>query len=271
MRIALTRDPAQSGPLEAGLRAAGLQVQFLPLTEQRLPADTTELTTSLDRLGRGDFSWLLLTSGNTVRALRRMGWDGTVPEGVRIGVVGPGTARVLAEVPGASATEPWMPAAEQSAAGIIEEMPVPAPGEATTVLLPQSAQARAELREGLTALGWEVTAVSAYETDCLVTEGRLEPGDSPRRLLPVPDPAELLDLDQLAADLRRDRLTGVDAVVLLVTSSSAADALADLGVPERMRLLAIGRPTAKTLTRRGIPARVLREPSADAVLAALGR
>lgn len=269
MRIALTRDPAQAGPLEAGLRAAGLQVQFLPLTEQRLPADTAELTTALDRLGRGDFSWLMLTSGNTVRALHRMGWDGTVPEGVRIGVVGPGTARVLEEL--TQLSEPWMPAAEQSAAGIIEEMPVPEPGETPTVLLPQSAQARAELREGLTALGWEVTAVSAYETGFLVTDGRLEPGESPHRLLPAPDTADILDLDQLAADLRRDRLTGVDAVVLLVTSSSAADALADLGVPERVRLLAIGRPTAKTLTRRGIPARVLREPSADAVLAALGR
>ena len=47
MRIALTRDPAQAGPLEAGLRAAGLDVQFLPVTEQRLPADTTELTSAL--------------------------------------------------------------------------------------------------------------------------------------------------------------------------------------------------------------------------------
>lgn len=177
MRIALTRDPAQAGPLEAGLRAAGLQVQFLPLTEQRLPADTAELTTTLERLARGDFSWLLLTSGNTVRALHRMGWDGTVPEGVRIGVVGPGTARVLEEL--TQLSEPWMPTAEQSAAGIIEEMPVPAPGETPTVFLPQSAQARAELREGLTALGWEVTAVSAYETGFLVTEGRLEP-ENPR-------------------------------------------------------------------------------------------
>ncbi|MCH8562061.1 uroporphyrinogen-III synthase [Nesterenkonia sp. YGD6] len=270
MRIALTRDPAQAGPLEAGLRAAGLQVQFLPVTEQRLPADTTELTTALERLSHGDFAWVLFTSANTVRALVKLGWDGTVPAQGRVGVVGPGTARVLRTLTGI--TSPWMPEAEKSAAGMIQEIPEPAPGANTELLLPQSAQARSQLRDGLSAIGWQVTQVSAYETDCLVVDGTLAPGDSDRRLLPQPAREDLLDLDQLAADLRRDRLTHVDPTVLLVTSSSAADGLADLGVPERVRLLAIGRPTARTLSRRGIPAAsVLSEPSADAVMAALGR
>lgn len=270
MRIALTRDPAQSGPLEAGLRAAGMQVRFLPVTEQRLPADTFELRTALERLARGEFAWVLLTSANTVRALVKLGWDGTVPSTTRVGVVGPGTAQVLRTRTGISA--PWMPEGEKSAAGMLEEMPQPVPGEDRGLLLPQSAQARSELREGLAALGWEVTQVGAYETDSLVTGGMLAPGDPDRRLLPSPTREDLLDLGQLAADLRRHRLSHVDPTVLLVTSSSAADALADLGVPERVRLLAIGRPTARTLTRRGISADgVLSEPSAAAVMAALGR
>ncbi|WP_218220552.1 uroporphyrinogen-III synthase [Nesterenkonia sp. Act20] len=270
MRIALTRDPAQTGPLEAGLRAAGLQVEFLPLTEQRLPTDTSELRSALAALGRGEFPWLMLTSGNTVRALRKVGWDGTLPEQVRAGVVGPGTARVLADL--SSITDPWMPEAEKSAAGIIDGMPATSQDSGSTLLLPQSGQARSTLREGLEALGWEVASVTAYETESLVVDRRITAGDSTRRLLPPPNPGELLDLDQLAADLRRHRLSHVDAVVLLVTSSSSADALADLGVPERVRVLAIGRPTARTLIRRGIPADgVLREPSAAAVLAALGR
>ncbi|MGJ9373547.1 uroporphyrinogen-III synthase [Nesterenkonia sp. CF4.4] len=270
MRIALTRDPAQAGPLEAGLRAAGLDVQFLPVTEQRLPADTTELMAALERLSGGDFAWVLFTSANTVRALVKLGWDGALPAQTCVGVVGPGTARALHRLTGIS--EPWMPSGEKSAAGMIQEIPEPAPEDSTALLLPQSAQARAELREGLTAIGWEVTPVSAYETDCLVVDGALAAGDPERRLLPLPAREDLLDLDQLAADLRHDRLTHVDPTVLLVTSSSAADGLADLGLPERVRLLAIGRPTARTLSRRGIPAAgVLSEPSADAVMAALGR
>ncbi|GAA1136424.1 uroporphyrinogen-III synthase [Nesterenkonia lutea] len=270
MRIALTRDPAQAGPLEAGLRAAGLQVQFLPLTEQRLPEDTSALKTALAQLSRGEFAWLLLASGNAVRALCRVGWDGTVPEGVRVGVVGPGTARVLADL--TSVTDPWMPAGEKSAAGVLAEMPAAASGAEASLLLPQSRQARSELRRGLETGGWQVTQIGAYETASLVAGGRLEAGVHPLRLLPTPEPAHLLDLDRQAADLRRDRLTHFNPTVVLVTSSSAADALADLGVPERVRLLAIGRPTAKTLGRRGITqAHVLREPSAAAVLAALGR
>lgn len=270
MRIALTRDPAQAGPLEAGLRAAGLEVRFLPVTEQRLPVDTSELATALEGLSRGDYAWVLFTSANTVRALVKLGWDGTVPAQARVGVVGPGTAKVLRRMTGI--TEPWMPESERSAAGMIQEMPEPAAGEADAVLLPQSAQARSELQEGLRALGWAVTRVSVYETKSLVVDGDITPGSTDRRLLPEPAPEDLLDLGQLAADLRRDRLTHVDPTVLLVTSSSAADALADLGLPERVRLLAIGRPTARTLSRRGIPAAgVLSEPSADAVMAALGR
>ncbi|MGJ9405781.1 uroporphyrinogen-III synthase [Nesterenkonia aurantiaca] len=269
MRIALTRDPAQTGPLEAGLRAVGLQVRFLPVTEQRLPEDTTELNTALGRLSRGDFSWVLFTSANTVRALVKLGWDGTLPAQTRVGVVGPGTARVLRTHTGI--TDPWMPQVESSAAGMIQEFPEPSPGEDGGLLLPQSAQARSELREGLSDTGWQVTRVSAYETSSLVVGGVLVAGDPQRRLLPQPAGEDLLDLDQLAADLRRDRLSHVDPTVLLVTSSSAADGLADLGLPERVRLLAIGRPTAKTLARRGIPASgVLSEPSADAVMAALG-
>lgn len=270
MRIALTRDPAQAGPLEAGLRAAGLEVRFLPVTEQCLPAETSELRTALERLSGGEFAWVLFTSANTVRALVKLSWDGSLPSQTRVGVVGPGTARVLQRLTGV--TEPWMPEAERSAAGMIQEMPEPAPDDSTSLLLPQSAQARSELREGLSALGWDVTQVSAYETDSLVVDGVLAAGDPQRRLLPPPASEDLLDLGQLAADLRRDRLTHMDPTVLLVTSSSAADALADLGLPQRVRLLAIGRPTARTLSRRGIPAAgVLSEPSAAAVLAALGR
>ena len=143
MRILLTRWPSQSGRLEQGLRAAGLDVGFLPLTDQRLPEDLTALRAALTELASGRFSWLLLTSGTTVWALQQASWDGTVPSGTRVGVTGAGTARVLAERMGA--TDVWMPRDEASAAGMLAELPRPFSDDRSRgqrMLLPQSAQAR---------------------------------------------------------------------------------------------------------------------------------
>lgn len=235
MRIVLTRNPTQAGALEDGLRKAGLQVDFLPLTQQHLPADLSELETTVQRLERGDFAWLLLTSGNTVRALLSCGWSGSAPDQTRIGVVGPGTARVLKE---RTALRPsWMPH-DHSAAGILAELPTPASG--TPLMLPQSAQARSQLASGLRAQGWSVTRVTAYET---------------------------VQSDSSAFEFLERKLNADDAV--LVTSSSAAEVWATLQVP-KVTVLAIGRPTADTLRQLGHPAdAVLSEPTAAGALKSL--
>lgn len=232
MRIVLTRAPSQAGLLEAGLEEAGVEVGFFPLTEQRLPADPQALTMAITELERGAFDWLLITSGNTVRFLKRAGWSGCTG-GARTGVVGAGTASVLHELTGIA--DPWRPQHEASAAGILEELPIPRPGG--RLLLPQSAQARPALREGLMERGWAVTAATAYET---------VPLSAPRG---GPDGAD----------------------VLLITSSSAAEAWVTCEAPP-VTVLAIGEPTAETLRRLGRPASaVLSEPTAAGVLAALAR
>lgn len=237
MRIVLTRHSDQTGDLEAGLRQAGHICVHMPLTQQVLPEDRHELSTAIQRLEQGDFSWLLLTSANTVRALVSCGWSGAVPEKTRVGVVGPGTARVLEQR--SSVNVPWMPQ-DHSAAGILHELPTPAPG--TELLLPQSDQARPVLAEGLTAKGWNLTQVTAYAT------------------VPLSPAA----VDQLEPELSRD-----DAV--LVTSSSAAEIWATRHV-SGVRVLAIGGPTAETLSRLGQPAdAVLSTPTADGALQALSQ
>ncbi|GAA1809954.1 uroporphyrinogen-III synthase [Nesterenkonia flava] len=275
MRIVLTRHPAQAGSLEAELREAGVEVAFLPLTIQRLPRDTASLRRAVAELEAGAFSTLLLTSSNTVRALLAAGWDGSVPEKVRVGVVGPGTARTLQQLTGL--TTIWMPQAEHSAAGILAELPAPEPGE--RLLLPQSAQARPVLSTGLRERGWDVHRVIAYET---VTPGNhddgapLGPGAGSSTLLGSP-------LDQLdsprqdngpAGEAGERMLEPTDLRstdwVLVTASSAARELLRQVPETEQPRLIAIGEPTAQTLRAAGRPAEaVLASPTGSALLQAL--
>ncbi len=155
MRVLLTRQPAQAGDLEAGLAGAEvagrrLRVGFLPLTDFALPDDDGPLRALLadwagadgDAAGpvRSDGSrWLVLTSANTVRALRAVGWDGHVPAGARIAATGPGTARVLTEA-GCDAA-PWLPPEDRSAEGLIAGLAALHPRGARA-WLPQSDRAR---------------------------------------------------------------------------------------------------------------------------------
>lgn len=177
MRVLLTRQPAQAGDLEAGLAGAEvagrrLRVGFLPLTDFALPDDDGPLRALLADWagadgdaagpGRSDGSrWLVLTSPNTVRALRAVGWDGHVPAGARIAVTGPGTARVLTEA-GCDAA-PWLPPEDRSAEGLIAGLAAlhPRGGRAW---LPQSDRARPRLADGLRAAGWDVRTGLAYRT-----------------------------------------------------------------------------------------------------------
>lgn len=229
MRIVLTRSPQQAGRLEKELAEAGLDAAHLPLTRQVLPPDPEPLTMALRRLGVGEFDWLILTSSNTVRFLFQGGWDGLVPDRTRVGVVGPGTASSLTERTGIS--DVWMPQ-DHSAAGILNELDA-APG---ALLLPQSAQARPQLAEGLRAAGWDVTQVPAYDTVPVEGELPLQPG---------PDDVVLLTASSAAREWHRRGLTAGT-------------------------VLAIGEPTARTLRELGAPAdAVLPEPTAAGVLAAL--
>lgn len=256
MRIVLTRGPGQASPLESGARHAGYQIALLPLTQQVLPEDLSALQTAVTSLEGGEFDLLLLTSANTVRALMAAGWTGKPPPSTRTAVVGPGTARALLELTDVS--DPWMPR-EHSASGLLAELPRPT--QKRRALLPQSAQARAELADGLRERGWDLTHVEAYST---VASGA--PSASPGRALHSVGPSGSSRAFLLTpADLQADDL-------LLITSSTAAEAFAHLELGHRIPLLAIGEPTAQTMRTLGLPvAQVLPEPTAAGLAAVLGR
>ncbi|WP_258934763.1 uroporphyrinogen-III synthase [Nesterenkonia pannonica] len=109
-------------------------------------------------------------------------------------------------------------------------------GAANRIFLPQSAQARPLLADGLLSMGWQVVSAPAYET--VPVQG------------PLPWRPEAED-------------------VVLVTASSAAHEWVRRGLSARA-VLAIGEPTARSLRELGAPAdAVLAEPTAAGVLAAV--
>ncbi len=271
-RVVMTRQPAQAGDVEAGLREAGWTVRFLPLTDFELPADLTDLHAAVDRLRAGGYAWLVATSPNTVRSLVRAGWDGSVPAGTRVAVTGPGTARVLAGA-GCPAT-PWMPDGDASAAGIIAGFPA-APGAASArgaggsretarVFLPQSALATDEVATALRSRGWDVQRVEAYRTVPY-------PAAPERRLLAGTGRAP-------AADGPGGAVVGLpdlSGAVVVLTSPSAVRELSrhpDGPGPAGVRFVAIGQPTRRAAERAGIELiGTAATPDAAGLLAVLGR
>ena len=277
MRVLLTRQPAQAGDLEAGLagaEAAGerVRVGFLPLTDFALTEDVVPLRALLaDWARRG--GWLVVTSPNTVRALRGVGWDGAVPKDSRIAATGPGTARVL-RAAGLEAA-PWTPPEDRSAEGLIAGLTALHPGGARA-WLPQSDRARPRLAEGLRAAGWEVRTVLAYRTVAYPApaQRRLLAGESESYVEPesAPGSADVVAPGALAAE-------PVGTVVLL-TSSSAAEEFVAAGLAPlagagdaaaaRVQLVAIGEPTRQTCDRLGLPlAGTAATPDAAGVVAVL--
>ncbi|WBL17942.1 uroporphyrinogen-III synthase [Citricoccus sp. NR2] len=235
-RLVVTRQPAQASELESGLRAAGVGVEFLPVTDFALPEDRSALYESVDRLGSGIYQWLLITSPNAARALVHAGWDGLLPSTTALAVTGPGTARTVAAL-GCHST-PWMPR-EASARGLREGFPQRTHGGSAgfgsgRLLLPQSDLADPALAEALGARGWRVDMVSAYQT--------VEyPADPARRLLPRA--GEILDIDSW----------NEPGAVVLLTSASAAREFHRRHPGALPHLIAIGEPTARQCRELDMP------------------
>ncbi len=141
------------------------------------------------RLNAGEYSWAIFTSANAVHRLFELVPDTRSLGTVQVAAVGPATAealrayRVVADlVPHDYRSEglldvfppppPRFPAQapDQAAAQEGDQTAAPAPDKAAgqavapSVLLPQAAGARPDLRLGLEARGWEVDAVEAYRT-----------------------------------------------------------------------------------------------------------
>lgn len=158
-RVAVTRARHQAGPLEALIRDCGGTPISFPCIAIAPPPDPRQLEDCLR--GIQEFDWLLLTSGNTVRAvadrLPELGIQLTDSR-IRIGAAGPATA---AEARRRLSCEIRHLPAEYGATHLARSLPL---GESARILLPQSDRAAESTAEALRARGATVTAVVAYRT-----------------------------------------------------------------------------------------------------------
>jgi uroporphyrinogen III methyltransferase/synthase len=154
--VVVTRAREQASELRARLEELGAEVLELPAIE------ITPLEFTVPDLGT--YEWLVFTSANGVRAffdegLAAAGLDARALAGVRIAVIGPGTARELATRGLRADLVPERFVAES----LLDAFPPPSRPDAR-VLLARADVARDVLPAGLGARGYTVDVLPVYRT-----------------------------------------------------------------------------------------------------------
>lgn len=155
VRVVVTRAEHQAESFAAAFEAAGAAVEILPLLEIVPPADPRPLERAATELALYD--WLVFTSANAVDAFLPL-TGGAIPNRLKIAVVGPATAEALR----AYEIEPHLEARRADAEGLVADL-APHVGRRRRILLPQAADARPALADGLSRAGAEAVAVVAYD------------------------------------------------------------------------------------------------------------
>jgi uroporphyrinogen-III synthase len=153
LRVVTTRD--EPGELDRLLAAAGAEVVHVPLIEIAEPLDDgAELQAVLQVLDNVD--WVVVTSHH---GAARVGAALARHPGVKTAAVGTRTASDLARLSG---REVDVVPARQTAAGLLESMPLDGRGQ--VVVIAQADRADTALAVGLSQLGYRVRAVVSYRT-----------------------------------------------------------------------------------------------------------
>lgn len=244
-RVLVTGAAASSKRLTSALREAGANVVALPMIRVAPASRPDVLRSAVDRLTRGEYEWLVVTSGNAVDALRdvlAMTPDIAIPTNLRIAAVGKETARRLQHAGLPVDLEPE----EQTGAGLVEAFhEVDVKGRRILCLLGNLA--RPTLLTGLREQEAIVDVVEAYRTE-------------PVSALP-----------EQAKHLMRDNR--IDAVTFASPSAVAAfvDLLAREGLSTpRAAFACIGPTTRAALEECGLTADIVApEPSAAALVRAI--
>ncbi len=157
--VLITRAPEQAAPLAERLRSLGFTPILYPTIRIAPPEQWGELDAALRRLADGAYDWLVLTSVNGVRYVweRLAALELTLPDTVKIAVIGPATAAALRERGRAPALIPDEFVAESLADALGEV-------HGLRFLLARADRARPTLRERLQAQGAQVDEVVAYRT-----------------------------------------------------------------------------------------------------------
>lgn len=234
VRVVVTRAENRSGSLGEALEARGARVELLPLIEIVPPDDPRPFERAMSELAL--YRWLVLTSMPAVEAVEAA-TGGALPAGLRVAAIGPATAEAIREL----RVEPALVPRDVRAEGLLAEL-APRLGRQERVLLPQAADARSVLADGLREAGCDLVTVVAYDK-------RL-PADAPTR----------------AARIFGAGPTGTEEPMgwVTFTSPSTAKGLASILGPawvdrrEGLRAASIGAVTTAALRRLGV------EPEAEA-------
>jgi len=242
-RILITRAPHQASELADSLRALGATPILIPTIEIAPPRSFAALDAAVASLA--NFDVVAFTSANAVDAFhQRAQLLGLTPAPQRIAVVGPATARAIAEIGLTAAVIPPTFTAEALAEALLPE------ASGRRFLLVLAEQAPPTLRSALEAAGGIVTVAHAYSNR-------------------IPE-------DSLAAvtSLFADPANHPDAVTF--TSASTATNLvallqaARLVLPAEVVRASIGPITSRTLCALGLPPHLESpEPTVAALAAGL--
>lgn len=198
-----------------------------------VPVDSAELDRMRADLLAGSYDGLVVTSAAAVHALG----ESSLPAGLRSAAVGSATADALSELLAVDAPAPFIPD-DRTAEGLARTWPDPLPAR---ILWPRSERAAMTIAADLRDRGAHVDAPIAY----------------------APEP--LPPTDALVAALAAD---GPDAA--LATSPSVVERLAEIGLPTRCRIVAIGESTARAARERGMRIHAIAaDRTIDALLDAL--
>lgn len=205
------------------IEARGGRALLAPLVEIVPPRDGRPLREAVERLARGEYAWLALTSVNAVHALTALRAE---LGGARVAAVGEVTADAAREAGWAVDLVPQ----RRTAAGLVAAWRDLVVGRADDgggerVLLPLSVLAADTLETGLAALGLRPDRVDAYD------------------LSPLAPTAAVV------ADVAAGR---IDAMIL--TSGSVARRVAEefAPVPAGVTIACIGEPSARAAREAGL-------------------
>lgn len=160
--ILVTRSRAQASRLSEALNELGAEVWERPTIDIEPVNDPVYFQTAFAHLS--DYQWLVLTSPNGAelffKRLLEDGRDVRALAGLKIAVIGPGTAEVL---PGFGLKADLMPKDKYVAEGLLEAL-IQAGVKGKKVLLARAQEGRDVLPEGLTEAGAALTDLAVYRT-----------------------------------------------------------------------------------------------------------
>ncbi|GAA2466640.1 hypothetical protein Agsp01_01670 [Agromyces sp. NBRC 114283] len=238
-RVLVPRGGPWGDAVAAALRSRGATPVIAPMINFAPADDQAALESALEKLGRGEFDWVTLTSATTVDVLSTYG--ATIPASTKVAAVGETTAAALTA---AGYHVDIVPSEENSARGLLEEWEAATEGQkGLRVLALRSAIAKQVLSVGLQRIGHHVEAVVAYRT------------------VGVPIADKVVD------DVRAGNVSAV-----LVTSGSVAEQVQQqLGpIPEQTLVAAIGPQTQRDAAKLGLRVDVVAvERSAESLIDAV--